>query len=877
MSPLLFIQTAAPSLNNAEAADTLKNWGQIVAIIVGIAGVAVILATKTWPWLKAKLDSRSIRNRKGAEAFPSADVEASLRYYVTPYCQDIDPAGGEEPRALIGVKRNLFETLDDVLNQPTEYRYLILLADSGMGKTSALLNYYARHIRSSRRRRKFGLAVIPLGIPNAEEMIKAVPNKERTVLFLDALDEDTLANVDHTARVRDLLEATREFSRVVITCRTQFFPKDEEIPRETGILKVGSRTAGERAGYVFHKLYLSPFTDEQVRRYLKRRYPFWRRRRRRTAFEMVEKIPNLVVRPMLLAHVGAIIKKRANIKTSCDLYAEMVEAWLEREEPLVKKENLRRFSELLAADLYINRQQRRGEFLPYGDLAGLAKAWSIPIDEWRIGSRSLLNRDAAGNYKFSHRSIMEYLCVKRFAQGDKALSGVEWTDQMNLFLRELFDGRHAGGSSRDRINTAGWEASQCVALVMAVLQSEDRIPDQERLYRSPGGVLWALGEMMRTDNRAARGTGSDGEEFSAMMTMVKVCGLFHDLPQAMVCAEQALEAVKTIPDKIEALDALVSILLAKGQRKRAIQYCQSEMKLMQETGSPDAERIRKQLEDLGEVFEFETVNLDPSGRVLQCRKREALQVTEKLAGGIGLAMVEIPGGTFTMGSRKEERDSSDSERPQHEVTLTPFYIGKYAVTQAQWRVVAGWPKVNQDLAADPSHFNGNDRPVEQVSWEDAVEFCERLSKKTGKTYRLPTEAQWEYACRAGTATPFAFGETITPEFVNYNGQYPYGKAPKGEHRRKTVPVGSLRIPNAWGLYDMHGNVWEWCQDWYGPYRAEPVTDPHGPSEGTNRVLRGGSWNYVGDYCRSAFRNIYAEPGFRDDSLGFRVVVVSRTP
>ena len=216
-----------------------------------------------------------------------------------------------------------------------------------------------------------------------------------------------------------------------------------------------------------------------------------------------------------------------------------------------------------------------------------------------------------------------------------------------------------------------------------------------------------------------------------------------------------------------------------------------------------------------------------------------------------------------------------NERPQHEVTLSPFHIGKYAVTQAQWREVAGWPKVNRDLDADPSHFKGDDRPVERVSWEDAMEFCARISKKTGKGYRLPTEAEWEYACRAGTRTPFAFGETITPELVNYDGNYPYGSAPKGKYRKETIAVGSLGVANGWGLYDMHGNVWEWCQDWAGPYQSGPATDPQGPSDGSYRRLRGGSWVDDGDGCRSAFRG-YNEPGFRDDVIGFRVVVVSRT-
>ena len=277
-----------------------------------------------------------------------------------------------------------------------------------------------------------------------------------------------------------------------------------------------------------------------------------------------------------------------------------------------------------------------------------------------------------------------------------------------------------------------------------------------------------------------------------------------------------------------------------------------------------------------ETYEFETVTVDAYGNVRSRHAAFAYHDLEKLAPGVTLDMVEIPGGTFTMGAPKDERDSRDKERPQHEVTISPFHIGKFAVTQAQWRVVAGWSKVNLELDSDPSHFKGDDLPVEQVSWEDAVEFCARLSQKTGKAYRLPTEAEWEYACRAGTRTPLAFGETITPEFVNYDGNYPYGNAPKAEYREKTVPVGSLGVANGFGLYDMHGNVWEWCHDWYGPYRSEPATDPQGPSTGQYRGLRGGSWVLSGFYCRSACR-VNHVPGPRYYDIGFRVVVESRTP
>jgi formylglycine-generating enzyme required for sulfatase activity len=264
-------------------------------------------------------------------------------------------------------------------------------------------------------------------------------------------------------------------------------------------------------------------------------------------------------------------------------------------------------------------------------------------------------------------------------------------------------------------------------------------------------------------------------------------------------------------------------------------------------------------------FEFTTATLDSTGAVTNRRKGQARSFTEDLDGA-PLEMVEIPGGAFMMGSPKEEKGSGDDERPQHKVTVAPFYMGKFEVTQAQWRAVAGWPKVDLELKADPSYFKGDSLPAHWVSWEYAVEFCARLSKRTGRPYRLPTEAEWEYACRAGTTTPFAFGETITRELVNYDG----GQA---------AVVGSLGVANEFGLYDMHGNVWEWCQDvWHDDYKGAPTNGSAWLSGGDQslRVVRGGFWLSSANNSRSAFRSKSVPDSFETSSIGFRVVVAART-
>ena len=248
--------------------------------------------------------------------------------------------------------------------------------------------------------------------------------------------------------------------------------------------------------------------------------------------------------------------------------------------------------------------------------------------------------------------------------------------------------------------------------------------------------------------------------------------------------------------------------------------------------------------------------------------------TEDLGNGVKLDMVAIPGGTFLMGSPENELERRDSESPQHTVTIKPFCMGKFTVTQAQWRVVAGFPKVKIDLEPDPSRFKGAKRPVEKVSWDDAVEFCARLSKKTKREYRLPSEAEWEYACRAGTTTPFHFGKTITTSLANYDGNYTYGSGSKGQYRQQTTDVGSFRR-NAFGLYDMHGNVLEWCQDiWHNNYNGAPIDGSAWLNKDNNdnhsRLMRGGSWLNIPGFCRSAFRNNYI-PGDRNNVIGFRLV------
>jgi formylglycine-generating enzyme required for sulfatase activity len=293
---------------------------------------------------------------------------------------------------------------------------------------------------------------------------------------------------------------------------------------------------------------------------------------------------------------------------------------------------------------------------------------------------------------------------------------------------------------------------------------------------------------------------------------------------------------------------------------------------------------------------------------------EGFRLNESLLGGgpasapasgkepLALTLLWIPPGRFWMGSPETEPERRDSEGPQHLVQLQGFFMSQTPITQAQWRAVAGWQerpgeRWGRELKTDPSRFQSNEgqgekkvrllegesntdnRPVEQVSWLDAIEFCHRLSKRTGRSYTLPSEAQWEYACRAGTTTPFHFGDTISPELANYDDNYAYADGPKGIYCEQTTPVGMFPA-NAWGLHDMHGNVWEWCLDeWHEGYEGAP-TDGRAWVDGTEgdksketkktRLLRGGSWDSSPRGCRSAYR-YHFRPDDAFDYVGFRVV------
>jgi len=698
----------------------------ILTIVMAVVGTAIsfsaliVAGIRVFrPIIEKKRERCALIEAFGKGPFDKETIEKSTRYFIPSKCSNIDPAQEMEIRhALTAVSKDMFKVVNEFIFLETPIRYLLILADSGMGKTTFVLNYYAQYVRKNRRN-KIKLAVVPLGHKDPDKYIAKVPEQDRedTVIFLDAFDEDTGAISDYLKRLSSLMDACCEFRRVIITCRTQFFKRDEEIPVDTGIVRIGPRGGGVGGNHEFRKIYLSPFDDSDVARFLKKRYPFWQSKTREKAFEIAKKIPNLKVRPMLLAHIPDIISKGQQISKTYQLYDLMIESWFEREEGWLNKENLKEFSERMAMDLFVNREERGMEKASHDEIVGLAEKWSIPLESWQLTGRSLLNRDAEGNYKFAHRSIMEYLYVRRFIaipEEERPGLEIEWTDQMKAFLLEMMEDGSAG-TNLAKVDLRGVNVSHI----------------DLRIFN----LSWA-----------------------------KITWINFEVDMEFVC---------------------------------------------------------------------------------------------------------IQPGTFQMGSPDDESERR-SDETLHEVILTKgYYMQTTQVTQKQWCGVMG---------NNPSYFkkDGDQCPVEKVSWDDVQDFIKKLNQMEGKgVYRLPTEAEWEYACRAGTMTPFYFGKCLYADQANYNGTEPMPGCPKGEYREKTVPVGSLQ-PNAWGLYDMHGNVQEWCQDRYGNYPEGSVTNPVGPGFGEPRVMRGGGWNYDGRNVRSAYRHGY-ETGLRWSNHGFRLARSHKSP
>lgn len=366
-------------------------------------------------------------------------IEEAGKYYIKPKCSLNDPTHEYTRNKLSNGKsiKDLFLETEKFIAGDEYNKYLLVLADSGMGKTTYILNFFSYNKKLPKRQRH-KIALISLSIPAAESWINKIDRPEDTVVFLDAFDEDTKAINNHNERMQELLKLGQNFKKLIITCRSQFFPSEEDIPRETNIPRIGPVFAGSSKKYQIQRLYLLPFTSDDVRRYVDKRYKRFSQEQKDRALNAISKIPSLSMRPMILAYIPELLKNSSDATYSYELFELMVEGWLERESAWVDKHSLRTFSEKLAVNIYNNRKSRGAERISKDELHTLSLKWGLNIEKWKLTGRSLLNRDVHNYYKFSHRSIMEYLYVVRIISGDVDCLNTELTDQMTVFISEIY-------------------------------------------------------------------------------------------------------------------------------------------------------------------------------------------------------------------------------------------------------------------------------------------------------------------------------------------------------------------------------------------------------------------------------------------------------
>ncbi len=739
----------------------------------------------------------------------------------------------------------------------------------------------------------------------------------KCLVMLDGLDE--VADEEQRKKVRDWVEK-----------QIQDYPKAKFI--------ITSRPFGYKSAPLegVDVLEVLPFTIEQVEEFIKNWYlqneirregkdDFGvRREAKNKSQDLIGRIKQsapicaMALNPLLLTMIAVVHDHRGALPgRRVELYAEICDVLLGRRQeakkipdsltPAQKKSIL----QVLALELMAKKTRefklRLGVEIIRNELLKIADREISPEDFLKLirDVSALLVETEQGILEFAHKSFQEYLAavqIKDNSQENILISNIDnswWNETIRLYAAQS-DGTNLIKAALEK-NTVG-------ALKLALdcqeegLRIDTEVRQQlkeklekglessdEEIFNLAAEVMLAkrLSEFMRIDeNREIDPSYIRSGEYQLFLGQLNQRREQLPLENAkepiiVTSWKEALEFCGWLSDKMN------SNLGGQERQKQKYYYRLPMSSEVQEYSAKEHQELRCWSTGENSVTSkairlirtkspsldrFEVITVDSNGESTQKEHCYAQYMTEKLESNISLEMVYLPGGKFMMGSGKQDR-----EKPQHEVTLQSFFMGKYPITQAQWRAIASLPKIERDLKPDPSHFEGYNRPVELVSWDDVVEFCQRLSKQTGKKYRLPSEAEWEYAIRAGTTTPFHFGETITDKLANYRGTETYASEPKGEYREKTTPVGSFP-PNAFGLYDMHGNVWEWCEDeWHDNYENAPL-------DGTARIFgrrstkvaRGGSWFYSPGLCRSASR-FNGAPGGRSDNIGFRVVcVVPRT-
>ena len=384
--------------------------------------------------------------------FSSADIRQATQYYVPTHFQSNPPSQHHEliQAHKVTARQKLipFFLNHAFRGDQDQQRFYIVLAGSGMGKTTFMLNLYLAYLQRRKvGRAQFHIRLMPLGYPDLLKRIEQIEEQASTILLLDGLDEDTQAIRNYKRRLERILTKVKDFRYVVFTCRTQFFPSEEEEPRETGVLRFGTRQGFQ----TFAKLYLSPFDDKDIQQYLRHRYGRWQRGRKAEARRIIERAPNLVVRPMILSYIDDLINADRGYDLASDLYAALIDKWIEREANRIPEERrdqfrqeLHRFSREVALNIYKHRRHRKGFFIGLKEIKRLGEAHDIRLDEMEMQSRSLLNRNVLDQFKFAHKSILEYFLAREAVEDGKFASQLDFQsmDQARLFYDEMCLQRH---------------------------------------------------------------------------------------------------------------------------------------------------------------------------------------------------------------------------------------------------------------------------------------------------------------------------------------------------------------------------------------------------------------------------------------------------
>jgi len=373
---------------------------------------------------------------KGAiGAFTYEDVAHACKSYIEPDCAQIDPSDESDLRN-IALRAPLFKTVENHLVRGGESRHIILLADSGMGKTSFCLNYYSREVKKGAKGRQ--VAIVPLGRGDGLERIAAFKgSRNDAILFLDAFDEDPKAVGNQKERLEELLRAASDFRNIIVTCRSQFFTSDADVPTGSGIMYAAARRAGQGRELPLHRIFLAPFSEKQINLYVRKNFPYtkisnWRWRH--SARMLVKEVPELTVRPMLLELLPDLVREKRKVEQLFSLYEYLLDKWLEREAGWIEPADLLDISIELAVRAFVQQRSGGGDRLGADEVDRVASSYKHPLESWKIRSRSLLNRDIDGLYKFAHRSVMEYLFLLAAMRGEKRCCDVEWTD----LIKDLF-------------------------------------------------------------------------------------------------------------------------------------------------------------------------------------------------------------------------------------------------------------------------------------------------------------------------------------------------------------------------------------------------------------------------------------------------------